>query len=57
MVVVVVWGGGGGGTGAPGKRAEPGFCGGEGGGAPLEIPSLLTINRKPGLLGNTSHLG
>ena len=45
------------GHGGPWKQAEPGLCWGEGGGAPLEIPSLLTINRKPGLLGNTSHLG
>lgn len=39
------------------KRAEPGLCWREGGGAPLEMPSLLTIDRKPGLLGNKSHLG
>lgn len=48
------WGGGHGGLWKP---AEPGLCWREGGGAPLEIPSPLAIDRKPGLLGNKSHLG
>lgn len=50
-------GGGGGGHGGLWKRAEPGLCWREGVGSPLEILSLLTIDRKPGLLGNKPYLG
>lgn len=53
---VVCSGGVGGGHGGLWKPAEPGLCWREGGGAPLEIPSPLTIDRNPGLLGNKSHL-
>lgn len=49
VVVVVV-------TGACGSGLNPGFVGGRVWDH-LEILSLLTIDRKPGLLGNKPYLG
>lgn len=54
---VVCSGGWGGVTGACGSRLNPGFVGARVGEHLWRYLPLLAIDRKPGLLGNKSHLG